>query len=174
MSKEKEKLSFVFPDLMAKFMKKVTMRTQLESSLLSMSMILTGMTIMAVYLIIYGEMGIFYKCLVLFNLACGFLFISSFLVTTYQQYISYMNMAGIDPDKHREEILKRGNIFKRIYLAIKDKKERKKQNKQPLIVKEAIENMIKIKTEELKDTQKLQEEADRLRKEVNDNTIKRR
>ena len=36
-------------------------------------------------------------------------------------------MMGIDPDKHRAEIKRRGNIFKRIYLAIKNRRARKKR-----------------------------------------------
>jgi len=164
MPKEKEKLKFVFPNIMAKFMKKVSMRTQMESSLMSMSMIMMGMTLMVIYLIIYGNMGGFYKGLILFNLVCAFVFISSFLVTTYQQYISYMEMAGIDPDKERKEILKKGNIFKRIKLAIK-----KKKNKPLKIVDEAIENMVKIKQDELKKYQELEAQADKLKEDTNKN-----
>lgn len=161
----KEKLSFVFPNLMAKFMKKVSMRVQMESSMASMGMIMLGMILMVIYILIYGEMGLFYKCLVVFNLLCAFIFISSFLVTTYQQYVSYLEMAGIDPDKERKDILKKGNIFKRIKLAIKNKK------KKPLqLVDEAVENMVKIKQDELKEYKNLGEQADKLKKEENINT----
>ena len=178
----KETLRFVFPNIMAKMMKKVDMRTQLESSMMSMFMIMCGMFLTTVYLLFFGEMGWVYKCLILFNLFCAFIFISSFLVTTYQQYIEYMKIMGIDPDKHREEILKRGNIFKRIKLAIQGREKKKKsKNKRISMIDEAIENMIKIKGQELKDTQKLQKEADRLRKEKeeedkkkNGNTTERR
>ncbi len=168
--KEKEKLKFIFPNMMAKMMKNVDMRTQMESSIMSMFMILVGMCLMTIYLIFFGDMGIVYKCLILFNLCCAFLFISSFLVTTYQQYVSYMEMAGIDPNKHREEILKRGNIFKRIKIAIQNRKKRKEEGKkleQPPIVKDAIENMIKIKQEELKDMKKLEKKAEQMAKEEN-------
>jgi hypothetical protein len=166
MSKEKEKLSFVFPNIMAKMMKKIDMRAQLESSMISMSFIMVGMIIMVIYLIIYGQMGLFYKCLIVFNLLCGFIFISSFLVTTYHQYISFMEISGIDPDKHKEEIKKRGNIFKRIKLALK-KKQNIELNPAPQLVHDAVENMIKIKQDELKDYQKLGVQADKLRKEDN-------
>jgi len=161
----KEKLSFVFPNIMAKFMKKVDMRTQMESSLLSMSMILVGMILMTIYLIIYGNMGGFYKGLIIFNLICAFVFISSFLVTTYQQYLSFMEMSGIDPDKERENVLKRGNLFQRIKLAIKERKAKNKA-KQPLqLVDEAIKRMEDIKQEKLNDYQKLKSKADELQEE---------
>lgn len=147
---KKEPLSFVFPNIMAKVMKKIDMRSQLEASLLSMTMIIIGMFLMAVYLLFFGNLTIVYKCLILFNLFCAFIFISSFLVTTYQQYLSYMIMAGIDPDKHKEEIKKRGNIFKRIKLALGNRKKQKKKSKKLELIDEAVENMVKIKQEELK------------------------
>ena len=160
MTKEKEKLKFVFPNIMAKMMKKVDMRTQMEASMMSMSMIMVGMIIMVTYILIYGVMGLFYKSLIVFNLICAFIFISSFLVTTYQQYTSFMEMAGIDPDKERQEVLKKGNIFKRIKLAIKNKK-----GKQLDIVDEAVDNMVKIKQDELVEYSKLMKKSDDLQEE---------
>ena len=173
-TKKKEKLKFIFPNMMARMMKNVDMRSQMEASMMSMFMIMVGMCLMTIYLIIYGEMGFVYKGLILFNLCCAFLFISSFLVTTYQQYISYMETAGIDPSKHREEILKRGNIFKRIKIAMHNRKKRKEKEKeleQPLIVKDAIENMIEIKQEELKDMKKLEKKAEQMAKEERTNKM---
>lgn len=127
--KQKEKYRFVFPNFMSKIMKEVPMRTQLESSLISMSLIMVSLTLMAIYLIFFGESSIAYKILILVNLFAGFLFISSFLVTTYQQYISHMQMMGYDPQKEREEVLKRGHLFKRINLALKERKAIKKKEK---------------------------------------------
>jgi Zn-dependent protease with chaperone function len=149
---------------MAKMMKKIDMRSQLEASMISMTFIMIGMIIMVIYLIIYAQMGLFYKGLIVFNLLCAFIFISSFLITTYHQYISFMEISGIDPDKHKEEIKKRGNIFKRIKLALK-KKQNIELNPAPQLVKDAVENMIKIKQDELKDYQKLEVQADKLRRE---------
>jgi len=160
MAKEKEKLKFIFPNIMAKMMKKIDMRAQLESSMISMFMIMCGMVLMAIYLICFSGGSWVYKVLILINLGAAFIFISSFLVTTYQQYISYMEISGIDPSKHKEEIRKRGNIFKRIKFAWKNRK--KKQNEQMPIVKEAVENMIKIKQEELKDMKELDKKAKEL------------
>lgn len=127
--KPKEKFKFVFPNFMSKIMKEVPMRTQLESSLISMSLIMVSLTLMAIYLLFFGEGSVAYKILLLVNLFAGFLFISSFLVTTYQQYISHMQMMGYDPQKEREEVLKRGHLFKRINLALKERKAIKKKEK---------------------------------------------
>lgn len=140
MTKEKEKHSYIFPDLMSNFMKKVDMQTQLEASLMSMSLIMIGMTLMAIYLFFFIDGSLYYKGLIIFNLGCAFLFISSFLITTYQQYVSYMDMMGIDPSEHKAEIKRRGNIIKRIYLAIKNRKSKDKINLTPMLIKEALNN----------------------------------
>lgn len=159
----KEKYKYCFPNIMAKAMGKVSMQVQLESSMMSMAMIQIGMLLMAVYLIFFGESGWVYKGLILINLGAAFIFISSFLATTYQQYVEHMKIMGIDPSKHKEEIRKRGNIFKRIRFAWRNKK--KKKNEQMPIVKEAVENMIKIKQEELKDMKELEKKAEELKQE---------
>jgi len=165
MTKEKEKHSYIFPNLMAKMMKKVDMRTQMESSLLSMFMIMIGMTLMAIYLFFFIEGSLYYKGLIIFNLVCAFLFISSFLVTTYQQYISYMDIMGIDPSKHKEEIRRRGNIIKRIYLAIKNRKSKGEINLTPILIKEAFNNQKLIEHNKKQDMKKLNKEADKLREQ---------
>jgi len=162
-NKKKEKHSYVFPDLMAKMMRKVDMQTQMESSMLSMFLIMIGMTIMVVYLLLFMGGSLFYKFLIIFNLLCGFLFISSFLITTYQQYISYMNMMGIDPSQHKAEIKRRGNIFKRIYLAIKNHKSKKERSSTPMLIKEAFKNKKIIENDKEHDMKKLKKEADKLR-----------
>ena len=87
---KKEKFKYIFPNIMAKMMRKVDMRTQMESSMLSMFMIMCSMTLMSVYLLFFGEDSWFYRILILINLGCGFIFLSSFLVTTYHQYINFM------------------------------------------------------------------------------------
>ena len=169
----KEKLKFIFPNIMAKIMKKVDMRSQMEASMMSMSLIMIGMILMVTYLILFGIMSWVYKGLILLNLGAAFIFITSFLVTTYQQYISYMEISGIDPNEHRGEILKRGNIFRRIKLALKSRKQRKKieANPAPQLVDDAVENMIKIKQEELEGYKKLDKKAEELRQE-NDKKMK--
>ena len=71
-----------------------------------------------------------------------------------------MEMAGIDPERERKEVLKKGNIFKRIKLAIKKKK------KKPLqLVDEAVENMVKIKQDELVKYKELEGKSDELQEE---------
>lgn len=88
--KDKEKYSYCFPNILAKAMKKVDDRTQMEASLLSMSFLLAGIVFICVYVVGFGEFGWWFKGMTIFNTLCAFVFLSSYLVTTYQQYVSYM------------------------------------------------------------------------------------
>ncbi len=171
--KEKEPYKFVFPNFAAKIMKEVPLRAQLEGSLLSMFLIMISLTLMGIYFLFFGEGGWVYKILLLINLGCGFLFISSFLVTTYQQYITHMEAMGFDPQKEREDVLKKGKLFKRIKLALNERKkvkikEKERKNQKPLLpgfVEEALENMKRIEKDKEKQMKILEKDAQKLREE---------
>lgn len=144
--KPKEKHRYVFPNVLAKAMSNVNMRTQMEASMLSQFLLVIGLTIMVVYMIFSREMTGFYKFMVIFNLLCGWLLISSYLVTTYQQYVSYADAMGFDPEAEKAAVKKKGNIFKRIIRAIKRKRKKKLEHTGlvPGIVDDALKNMEKM------------------------------
>ena len=87
---KKKKPTYVFPNILAEFMGKVDMRTQLEASMLSMSFILAGMIVSGFYLSIYISFPLWYKITLIINILAGIVFISSFIITTFQQYQSYL------------------------------------------------------------------------------------
>ena len=87
--------SYVFPDFLSSVMKKVDMRTQYEASLLSISFILIGLIAMAIYTVTFMEVSGWAKFMITFNMFWGFIFLSSFLVTNYQQYVSYMQTSKV-------------------------------------------------------------------------------
>ena len=89
---QKEKHKYVFPNILAKMMKNVSMQVQFESSLMACSLILIGLFLMAIYLFIFGTQEMAYKIILGVNLIGGFIFMSSSLVTTFQQYQSYMDV----------------------------------------------------------------------------------
>ena len=89
---EKEKYAYCFPDVLASAMKKVSQRTQYESSLLSMFFILVGMIAFSVYMIFFTEFSWWFKGMFLFNSFCGMIFMISYLVTNYQQYTAFMQI----------------------------------------------------------------------------------
>lgn len=90
MKKDKEKHKYIFPNFLAKAMSKVDMRTQYEASMLSMTFILIGLIISIAYFVIYFSFPVWYKIVLAINGIAGFIFISSFLITAYQQYKTYM------------------------------------------------------------------------------------
>jgi len=87
--------SYVFPDVLSNIMKKVDMRTQYEASLLSISFILMGLIAMAIYTVTFMDVGGWAKFMITFNMFWGFIFLTSFLVTNYQQYVAYLQTAKL-------------------------------------------------------------------------------
>jgi hypothetical protein len=85
-----EEFSYALPDSMAKVMKKVDMRTQYEASILSMFFMMVGLIAFTIYIIFIAEFGLIFKILTGFNSFFGVIFMLSYLITTYQQYVSYM------------------------------------------------------------------------------------
>jgi hypothetical protein len=85
-----EKYAYAFPDAMAKIMKKVDIRTQLESGLLSMFFILIGMIFLDIYMIFFMNFDWWFKGLILFNSFWGAAFLLTSLVGQYQSYVTYM------------------------------------------------------------------------------------
>jgi len=86
----KRKNNYIFPNLLAAGMKNVSQRVQYEATLLSTAMLMLGICIFGIYLVIFGEFGTFFKVLIGINTVSAFIFMSSALTTTYQQYCSYM------------------------------------------------------------------------------------
>lgn len=86
------KHKYIFPNFLAEFMSKVDMRTQYEASMMSMSMICVGLIVTSIYLMIYTGFALWYKIFLVINALAGLIFLSSFIITTYQQYITYMKV----------------------------------------------------------------------------------
>ncbi len=134
--KPKEKHRYILPNFLAKAMAKVDMRTQMESSMLSQFLLIIGLSIMVLYMIFSKQTTGFYKFMVIFNLLCGWLLISSYLITTYQQYTNFSEAMGFDPKAEKAAVKKKGNIFKRIIRAIKNKRNKKQMEEEEVNGKE--------------------------------------
>lgn len=82
---------YIFPNFLAKAMAKIDFRTQLEAAMMSMTLILLGIIVSALYLILYVHgLALWYKIFLVINAGAAFIFLSSMIITTYQQYKSYM------------------------------------------------------------------------------------
>lgn len=85
------KHTYFFPNFVGRAMARVDMRTQLEASMVSMTLILIGLILTTVYILFFVAFPLWYKITVVINLLAGFGFITSNLVTTFQQYQSYLS-----------------------------------------------------------------------------------
>ncbi len=146
MKDKKPKHNYVFPEKMANFMAKVDFRTQMEAGMMSQFLLLIGLTVLMFFMILFQPGTWWYKGMVIFNMAAGWLLIGSYLVTTYQQYVAYMEAMEIDPDEERKKVKKKGNIVKRIIMAMKNRRI-KKQSIVPQLVFDALESKKKIEME---------------------------
>ncbi len=82
---------YIFPNFMADFMAKLDLRTQYEASMMSAAMICVGLIVTVFYMFIYiDSLALWYKIFLVINGVAGLGFIGSMLVTTYQQYLNYM------------------------------------------------------------------------------------
>ena len=86
--KDKKSYNYCIPSPMAKFMSMIDDRTQMEASMLSMLFLLIGMMLMGVYTIAFTTFSWWFKGMTTFNVLCGFIFLFSYLITTFQQYQS--------------------------------------------------------------------------------------
>lgn len=92
---KKTKGNYCFPNFLGKVMAKVGARVQYESSLISMSLIMIGITVMATVTIFGTDFSSFIKIMTAVNGLAAFVFLSSSLITTFQQYQSYLSIMGI-------------------------------------------------------------------------------
>jgi len=105
---KKEKHKYLFPNFLANAMSKVDMRTQYEASMMSMSLILLGLIISPIYLLFFTELVLWYKIFLIINCIAGWIFLSSFLITTYQQYKSYMEAVDFQKELKGGDVIADG------------------------------------------------------------------
>jgi len=92
---KKTKGNYVFPNILGKMMKGVSQRTQYEAEMLSLAFILGGLIFMGVYTVFFTGASVLIKIVVGINAVAGFVFLSSRLVTSFQQYNTYLAAMGI-------------------------------------------------------------------------------
>ena len=107
MSRKDKKMgkNYIFPEWLAAPMRKMDMRLQYESSMMSMTLILVGLLLTGIYMTFFVKsFPIWYKITLVVNVFAGVGFLGSMLVTTFQQYQSYIS--ALDFQKE----LKGGNL----------------------------------------------------------------
>jgi hydrogenase-4 membrane subunit HyfE len=95
---KKGKGNYVFPNILATIMKGVSQRVQYEAEMLAIVFILLGIVFMGIYTTFFTQLPPVVKIFTGVNVAAGFVFLSSRLVTSFQQYQSYLQAIGIIED----------------------------------------------------------------------------
>lgn len=95
MRKGKETGNYCFPNIMGTMMKGISQRTQIEAEMLSVTFILIGLIVMGLFVVFFSEFSLFLKIMTGVNSVAGFVFLSSRLVTSFQQYQNYLSAMGL-------------------------------------------------------------------------------
>ena len=102
--KRKEKGNYVFPNFMAKVMAKVSQRTQYEAEMLSVVFILIGLVALGIISVFFTDLSLIVKIFTVVNVLAGLVFLSSRLVTSFQQYQNYLAVVGVIEDTAFQEL----------------------------------------------------------------------
>lgn len=81
--------SFIFPEKMAKGMRKMSLNVQYETTVLSTALLMLGILLFLIYYTFFTQSSWLMKGLIIFNSLCGFAMMGSMLITAYQQLVSY-------------------------------------------------------------------------------------
>lgn len=92
---KKTKGNYCFPNFLGKAMASVNQRIQYEASLISVALILIGILIMGIVTIFGTDLSLFIKVMTGANCIAAFVFLSSSLITTFQQYQGYLSVMGV-------------------------------------------------------------------------------
>ena len=98
----KTKGNYIFPNILASAMRGISQRTQYEAEMMSTTCILLGLIVMTI-LTIFSGMTLWIKIVAVFNMMAGFVFLWSRLVTTIQQYYSYLQAVDLLNDWNEGE-----------------------------------------------------------------------
>jgi hypothetical protein len=87
---KKNKHNYVFPNFMAEAMTKLSSQVQMEATMMSMLVILIGLLFGAGYTLFFTSASLLVKIMVGVNAIAGFTMLTSYLVTAFIQYKTYM------------------------------------------------------------------------------------
>lgn len=91
----KENKNYIFGKRIGSFLSNVNPKMQFEASMMAMVFMIIGGLITDVYIVIWSSFNLFFKISIVVNSLFALLFLSSMLVTTFQQYQSYLSINDI-------------------------------------------------------------------------------
>ncbi len=91
-------MDYIFSNKLAKVLRKPSDRTQLEATLMGLSIMIIGGIGLVIYFVFMTDISIFFKILITFSGIGFFLLQSSSLVSTYIQYYTLKMTLGLYPE----------------------------------------------------------------------------
>ena len=92
---KKTKGNYCFPNILAASMRNVSQRIQYEASIMSIVVILLGLIALGTYSVFFTNLSFFVKMMSILNMGAAFVFLSSNLVTSYQQYYNFLEVMDL-------------------------------------------------------------------------------
>lgn len=93
------KKNYVLPNFLSIALSKVPVRTQFESSIISMLLMMIGLVLTNIYIWLYLNMDMIFKVLTSMNSFFGVIFFWSALVTNWQAYQSHLDILQYQLDQ---------------------------------------------------------------------------
>ena len=101
--KKKQRGNYIFPNVLASAMRGISQRTQYEAEMMSTSVILIGIIITTIVTVFFTDYGLMVKILAVINMGAAWVFLWARLVTSIQQYHSFLQAIGLLNDWNGEE-----------------------------------------------------------------------
>lgn len=96
---------YIFPEIITKILKSPSERTQMESSLVGITVMMLSSLAISSYLVINGDMSGWFKFMIIAGELGILSFQFSLLATTYQTYHIYKLEKGLYPEDYKIKLL---------------------------------------------------------------------
>jgi len=95
----KSKNNYIFPNVMANAMSRMTPKLQMESSMMSMFFMMIGLILTCIYSMFYLDIELWFKIVVVINGFFGIIFMFSYLASTFQSYKTYCDVQDMQKEQ---------------------------------------------------------------------------
>lgn len=105
-------MDYIYPNFLAKLLRKPSQRTQMESSLVGITFMMLTSLGTAIYLLFIIKVGWAYGSLIVISEIGVIFFMGSMLITTYVQYYIFKKSMGLYPvDEELQMKIEEGRIL---------------------------------------------------------------
>jgi hypothetical protein len=90
-----ENKNYIFGKKLGNLMGSINPKLQFEATMMALTFIMIGSIVMTIYIIFFSDFALFFKITIPINSVFAIIFLSSTLVTTFQQYQNYLSVNDI-------------------------------------------------------------------------------